>query len=44
VGNVSIGIAAVGGMFIGTLFGVFVIPIMYIIFQNLDSKLSKKKA
>lgn len=44
VGNVSIGIAAVGGMFIGTLFGVFIIPIMYIIFQNLDSKLSKKKA
>jgi HAE1 family hydrophobic/amphiphilic exporter-1 len=44
VGNVSIGIAAVGGMFIGTLFGVFVIPTLYIVFQNLDSKLSKKKA
>jgi HAE1 family hydrophobic/amphiphilic exporter-1 len=44
VGNVSIGIAAVGGMFIGTLFGVFIIPIMYILFQNLDSKLSKKRA
>ena len=36
VGNRSIGIAAVGGMLIGTLFGVFVIPTMYIIFQNLD--------
>lgn len=36
VGNHSIGIAAVGGMLIGTFFGVLVIPIMYIIFQNLD--------
>lgn len=43
VGNISIGIAAVGGMFIGTLFGVFIIPVMYIIFQNLESKLSKKR-
>lgn len=43
VGNISIGIAAVGGMFIGTLFGVFIIPVMYIIFQNLESKLIKKR-
>lgn len=43
VGNISIGIAAVGGMFIGTLFGVFIIPVMYIIFQNLESKLNKKR-
>ncbi len=43
IGNHSIGIAAVGGMFIGTLFGVFIIPIMYIIFQSLDEKIGKKK-
>lgn len=43
VGNRSIGIAAAGGMLIGTLFGVFIIPIMYIIFQSLDEKVSKKK-
>lgn len=43
VGNHSIGIAAAGGMFIGTLFGVFIIPIMYIIFQTLDEKVTKKK-
>lgn len=43
VGNRSIGIAAAGGMLIGTLFGVFVIPIMYIIFQNFDEKLKRNK-
>lgn len=36
VGNRAIGIAAAGGMFVGTMFGVLIIPIMYIIFQNLD--------
>ncbi len=40
VGNHSIGIAAVGGMLIGTLFGVFVIPILYIIFQTWDEKIN----
>lgn len=41
VGNVSIGIAAAGGMLIGTLFGVFIIPIMFIIFQGLAEKMNK---
>ncbi len=40
VGNHSIGIAAVGGMLIGTLFGVFIIPVLYIIFQSLDEKIN----
>ncbi|MCC8145256.1 MAG: efflux RND transporter permease subunit [Bacteroidales bacterium] len=41
VGNRSIGISAVGGMLIGTLIGVVIIPILYIIFQSLQEKLSK---
>ena len=40
VGNQSIGMAAVGGMLVGTIFGVFVIPILYIIFQALQEKIS----
>jgi HAE1 family hydrophobic/amphiphilic exporter-1 len=40
VGNQSIGMAAVGGMLVGTIFGVFVIPILYIIFQTLQEKIS----
>lgn len=39
-GNRSIGTGAVGGMLIGTLFGVFVIPVLFIIFQTLHEKLS----
>lgn len=43
VGNKSIGIAAAGGMLIGTLFGVFVIPSMFIIFRTLDEKMKGGK-
>ncbi|MEG1725476.1 MAG: efflux RND transporter permease subunit [Anaerovoracaceae bacterium] len=39
IGNKSIGIAAAGGMLIGTLFGVLIIPSMFIIFRTLDEKL-----
>jgi HAE1 family hydrophobic/amphiphilic exporter-1 len=44
VGNRSIGTGAVGGMLIGTLFGVFVIPVLFIIFQTLQEKVSGKPA
>jgi HAE1 family hydrophobic/amphiphilic exporter-1 len=42
-GNRSIGTSAVGGMLFGTLFGIFVIPILYILFQTLQEKVSRKK-
>ena len=42
-GNRSIGTGAVGGMFVGTVFGVFVIPILFIIFQHLQEKVSGKR-
>lgn len=38
--NRSIGTAAVGGMLIGTLFGVFIIPVLFIIFQSAHEKIS----
>ncbi len=41
-GNQSIGTGAVGGMLIGTIFGVFVIPALFIIFQQLQEKVSSK--
>ena len=40
VGNKSIGTGAVGGMLIGTLLGVFIIPILYLMFQTLQEKIS----
>ncbi len=40
IGNRSIGTGAVGGMLIGTLLGVFVIPVLFIVFQSLQEKIS----
>ena len=42
-GNRSIGTGAVGGMFIGTIFGVFVIPALFIIFQTIQERISRKR-
>ncbi len=43
-GNQSIGISAIGGMLFGTFIGVIMIPSMYVIFQSLQEKLSKKRS
>lgn len=42
IGNNAIGTGAIGGMLIGTVLGVFVIPILFIIFQNLQERVSSK--
>lgn len=42
VGNRSIGMGAVGGMLIGTLLGVFIIPALYVIFQHWQERISGK--
>lgn len=43
VGNRSIGMGAVGGMLVGTIFGVFVIPVLFVIFQSLQERISGRK-
>jgi HAE1 family hydrophobic/amphiphilic exporter-1 len=42
-GDKSIGTGAIGGMFFGTLLGIFVIPGLYILFQSLQEKISGPK-
>jgi HAE1 family hydrophobic/amphiphilic exporter-1 len=42
VGNRSIGTAAAGGMFIGTVFGLVIIPGLYILFAKLEKAMNKK--
>ncbi|MCE7065087.1 efflux RND transporter permease subunit [Dyadobacter sp. CY326] len=42
LGNRSIGTGAVGGMLTGVLFGIFVIPVLYVIFQYLQEKVVGK--
>jgi HAE1 family hydrophobic/amphiphilic exporter-1 len=41
-GNRSIGTGAVGGMLVGTIFGVFVIPVLYIMFETIQEKIKGK--
>ncbi|MDF2157781.1 efflux RND transporter permease subunit [Algoriphagus sp. CAU 1675] len=43
IGNRTIGTAAAGGMLIGTLIGVFLIPGLYVVFETIDSHLRAKK-
>ncbi len=39
-GNHSIGAAAIGGMFIGMVLGIFVIPVLFIVFQHLQERIT----
>lgn len=43
MGNRSIGVAAAGGMLIGTIFGVLVIPGLYALFASMSEKKSRVK-
>jgi len=43
MGNRSIGTAAAGGMLIGTVFGVLVIPGLYVLFANMTERHKKDK-
>ena len=38
-----IGTGALGGMFTGVVLGIFIIPVLFIIFQSLQERISKKK-
>jgi len=42
-GNHSISIAAAGGMLVGVLLGLSFIPVLFVVFQHLQEKISKKK-
>lgn len=42
LGNRSIGTSAIGGMLTGVILGVFIIPVLFVIFQYLHEKVSGK--
>ena len=42
LGNRSIGTCAIGGMLTGVLLGVFIIPVLFVIFQYLQEKITRK--
>jgi HAE1 family hydrophobic/amphiphilic exporter-1 len=43
IGNRTIGTAAAGGMLIGTIVGVFLIPGLYVVFETLATKFKRKE-
>jgi HAE1 family hydrophobic/amphiphilic exporter-1 len=43
IGNKSIGISAIGGMLVGTMIGIVIIPVLFILFQSLHERFSKHK-
>jgi HAE1 family hydrophobic/amphiphilic exporter-1 len=43
MGNKSIGYAAAGGMLLGTIFGVFLVPGLYVIFATIEEKMMKDR-
>ena len=43
LGNRSIGTSAAGGMLTGVLLGVFIIPVLFVIFQYLHEKIGRRK-
>ncbi|MBS7332202.1 MAG: efflux RND transporter permease subunit [Weeksellaceae bacterium] len=43
VGNRSVGTGAAFGLLIGTILGVFVIPVLFVIFQNIQEKIKPVK-
>jgi HAE1 family hydrophobic/amphiphilic exporter-1 len=44
LGNRSIGTGAIGGMLTGVILGVFVVPVLFIIFQYLHEKLGSRRS
>ncbi len=42
-GNISLGVSIIGGMIIGTVALVFIVPVMFIVFQTIEEKLSPNR-
>ena len=42
-GNISIGVGAVGGMLIGTIALLFIVPVLFIVFQTLQERLMPER-
>src|SRR5690606_1059122 len=42
IGNHSISFSAAGGMLAGVIFGIFIIPVLFVVFKTLDEKVKTK--
>jgi multidrug efflux pump subunit AcrB len=42
-GNHSLGVGTIGGMVIGTLALIFIVPVLFVIFQTIEERFLKRK-
>ena len=42
-GNISLGVGTVGGMLIGTVALLFVVPVLFIVFQTIEERVMPKR-
>ena len=42
-GNRSLGVGAIGGMFIGTIALLFIVPVLFIFFQSIEERVMPKR-
>ncbi|MFR9598986.1 MAG: efflux RND transporter permease subunit [Rikenellaceae bacterium] len=42
-GNISLGVGVVGGMLVGTIALIFIVPALFVIFQNIEDKVMPKR-
>ena len=42
-GNISIGVGTVGGMLVGTIALLFIVPVLFIVFQTLEERVMPKR-
>ncbi|MFI3266502.1 MAG: efflux RND transporter permease subunit, partial [Rikenellaceae bacterium] len=42
-GNISLGVGVVGGMIVGTISLIFIVPALFVIFQNIEERLIPKR-
>lgn len=42
-GNISLGVGVVGGMLLGTIALLFIVPVMFVVFQNIEERVMPKR-
>ena len=42
-GNISIGVGTAGGMLVGTVALLFIVPVLFIVFQTIEEKVMPKR-
>ena len=42
-GNITIGVGTIGGMLIGTIALLFIVPVLFVVFQSIEERVMPKR-